>query len=441
MDNIILAIIMAVLGFALGIVINWLSDNLPNEQLLPAWLPDRWTRQQPIRSQVEALVKHLQTNQIDLVYVQTGAWQQNGQYQAWNYASDFRALLHDLAPDLKVLDWITVESHHEPYLSENSENNEILVNYVQRSINERHYDGVHLHWPSESGENFVPLVQAFHELLGQDHILSVTGPHDATNGEPLVPTGLDDLSIRWNPPYKQQRVLTPPTYPDGSPRPKITWSGLLAFLTGGRGSATGSKLRWRHPVTEVVMALLFGFIILNWPDHERRFVWMIYLAILTLVTVIDLEHRIIITPVILVACILAFVFALVVPESDRDFVDYIAGGGLGLGLFLVMFFGGGIFSSVVASARGEELSEVAFGFGDVYVATMCGLMIGWQAFIFAAIITVFLGALGGILFLIAQTLRGGYDAFTPLPYGQYIIIGTIIMMLWRSEIGEFLRGG
>lgn len=374
MDNIILAIIMAMIGFALGIVINWLSDNLPNEQLPPAWLPDRWTKQQPIRSQVEALVKHLQANQIDLVYVQTGAWQQDRQYQVWNYANEFRALLRDLAPEIKVLDWITVESHHEPYLSEN---NEMLVNYGQQSINERHYDGVHLHWLSESSENFVPLVQAFHELLGKDHTLSVAGPHDATTGSPLVPTGLDDLSIRWNPPFKQQSVLAPPTYPDGSPRPKIAWSGLLAFLIGKRSSDTGSKLRWRHPITEVVMALLFGFIILNWPDHERRFVWMIYLAILMLVTLIDLEHRIIITPVILVACILAFVFALVTPESDRDLVDYIAGGGLGLGLFLVMFWGGGIFSSVVASARGEALNEVAFGFGDVYVATMCGLMIGW----------------------------------------------------------------
>ncbi|MCQ3929277.1 MAG: hypothetical protein DPW16_02365 [Chloroflexi bacterium] len=436
MDNIILAIIMAVIGFALGILINWLSDNLPNEQLLPAWLPDRWTKQPPIRSQVEALVHHLQANQIDLVYVQTGVWQQDGQYQAWDFANEFRALLRDLAPGIKALDWITVESHHEPYLAEN---HVMLANYVQQSIHERHYDGVHLHWLSESGENFVSLVQAFHELLGQDHILSVTGPHNATNGEAVV--RLDDLSIPWNPPNKQPSVLTLPTYPDGSPRAKITWSGLLAFLTGKRSSDTGSKLRWRHPITEVVMAVLFGFIILNWPDNERRFVWMIYLTILILVTIIDLEHRIIITPVILVACILAFILALVAPESDRDFVDYIAGGGLGLGLFLVMFWGGGIFSSVVASARGEELNEVAFGFGDVYVATMCGLMIGWQAFIFAAIITVFLGALGGILFLIAQTLRGGYDAFTPLPYGQYIIIGTIIMMLWRSEIGEFLRGG
>lgn len=236
------------------------------------------------------------------------------------------------------------------------------------------------------------------------------------------------------------KFLTVPTYPDGSKRSPLAWSGLLAFLTGQQANEAGSKLRWRHPIVEVSMALLFAFIILNWPDHERRFVWMIYLTILMLVTVIDLEHRIIITPVILVACIIAFIVALVAPESDRDFIDYIAGGGLGLGIFAVMYWGGGIFSGVVASARGEELDEVAFGLGDVYVATMCGLMIGWQAFIFAAIITVFLGALGGVLFLIIQAVRGGYDAFTPLPYGQYIIIGTVIMMLWREEIGMFLRG-
>lgn len=250
------------------------------------------------------------------------------------------------------------------------------------------------------------------------------------------------IGINWlSDNLPSNKFLAAPTYPDGSPRPKMAWSGLGAFFGGKRANAAGSKLRWRHPVVEVSMALLFAFIIINWPDHERRFVWMLYLTILMLVTVIDLEHRIIITPIILIACILALIIALVAPESDRDFVDYLAGGGLGLGIFLVMFWGGGIFSSVVAAARGEELSEVAFGLGDVYVATMCGLMIGWQAFVFAAIITVFLGALGGVLFLIVQSFRGGYDAFTPLPYGQYIIIGTVIMMLWRSEIGDLLRGG
>jgi leader peptidase (prepilin peptidase)/N-methyltransferase len=235
-------------------------------------------------------------------------------------------------------------------------------------------------------------------------------------------------------------VLRPPRYPDGSPRPAAAWSGTLAFLNGQRANSAGSRLSWRQPLVELSMALLFGFVVLNWPGHDRTIVWLVYLSILMLVTVIDLEHRLIITPVILLACILALVVAAVFPEPDRDFANYLAGGGLGLGMFLVMYWGGAVFSNVAASLRGEELGEVAFGFGDVYLATLCGLMIGWQALIFAAIITVFLGAVGGVLFLTIQALRGQYSAFTPLPYGPYIVLGTVIMMLWREDIGSFLRG-
>lgn len=232
-----------------------------------------------------------------------------------------------------------------------------------------------------------------------------------------------------------------PHYPDGSPRPISTWSGTLAFLLGERENDEGSRLSWRHPIVEVFMGLFFGFIVMNWSNHERTIIWMIYITILMVVAVIDIEHYLILFPVIIPSCIIALIIAVIFPESDRKTVDYLIGAAFGGGVFLLLFWGGVFFSSVVASARGEKLEEVAFGFGDVILATLCGLMIGWQAFIFALLITVFAGAAGAMLYMVLRLVwKQQYSMFTALPYGPYIVFGTVVMMLWREEIKTLLGG-
>lgn len=263
------------------------------------------------------------------------------------------------------------------------------------------------------------------------------------------------------PRYRQPRL---PFYSDGSPRPILQWSGLVAFFSGGRerydktplqpeplerpdGSVVmlqpipHAQITLRHVVVEMFMTLFFGFIILNWPDHDRILIWFVYLTILMLITVIDIEHFIILTPVIIVGCVIAIGVALLFPEGGENYQtqSYILGGLVGLVVFLVMYWGGGLFSGLVGAARGEELEEVAFGFGDVMLATLCGLMIGFGPMIFALLITVFVGALGAVLFIIGRMFTSDkYALFTPLPYGPYIVIGTVIMMLWRDDVRRLL---
>jgi len=239
--------------------------------------------------------------------------------------------------------------------------------------------------------------------------------------------------------FPQRFIPQAPKYLDGALRPRKAWSGLLAFLTGARKSAGGAKLSWRYPLVEIGMIALYVYIALAFPVSIRSVIWMINIVFLMLITVIDLEHRLILYVVIVPACVVALVGSAIV--GVVPFQDYLIGGAVGFGLFFIFFLGGVLFISVMASARGEAVDEVAFGFGDVLLATLSGFMLGWQALIFAILLTVFLGAFGAIMYLVVQWIgRGKYVMFTALPYGQYIVIGTLIMLIWREPVRIMLQG-
>lgn len=238
-----------------------------------------------------------------------------------------------------------------------------------------------------------------------------------------------------------------PHYPDGERRPVIAWAGVLAFVLGKRRSPGDAALTWRHPLTEVAMALIFAAVAADsGPDAVARALFIMgNVAWLILITVIDLEHRMILFAVIIPACLYALAGAALLGPSlfaRVEFRDYLIGGALGFGIFSIMYLGGMFFSAVAAQARGEPLDEVAFGYGDVLLATLSGFMLGWQALIFAVTLAVFAGGAGALLFLGARLVaRGRYELFTALPYGQYIVFGTLIMLLWRAPVVQFLQRG
>jgi leader peptidase (prepilin peptidase) / N-methyltransferase len=235
-----------------------------------------------------------------------------------------------------------------------------------------------------------------------------------------------------------------PHYADGTSRPAIAWLGLTAFLARKRSTPDGKRLSWRYPAVEVATSLLFAFTAVEYGVSAVTCFWCGIMAILVLITVIDLEHRLILFVVIIPACIYAIIGGALLNGEISDkivFRDYLIGGLAGFGLFFLMYLGGFVFTYLISQSRQEEVDEVAFGYGDVMLATLSGLILGWQALIFALFITVFAGAAGALVFIIVRVLMGHkYELFTPLPYGQYIVIGTIVMMLWRTPLINYLQG-
>ncbi|MCB9451699.1 MAG: prepilin peptidase [Anaerolineaceae bacterium] len=250
----------------------------------------------------------------------------------------------------------------------------------------------------------------------------------------------DDL-----PHYHRPRL---PHYPDGAARPVAAWLGITAFLLGKREYAEGKKLSWRYPLVEIacVALMLITLSVQNGNPGEisdlQLMFWLAYMAIFVLITVTDIEHHLILFSVIIPAGVLGILDAILTPgQFEPDLGRALTGGALGFGIFFVMYMGGFLYVYVVQKARGREITEVAFGFGDVMLATFSGLILGVEPLLFAIFITVVLGAFGSILFLVISGLRGKKEGmFVALPYGPYIIIGTLLMLLFRSEVRFLLFG-
>ncbi|MEP7290393.1 MAG: A24 family peptidase [Chloroflexota bacterium] len=243
---------------------------------------------------------------------------------------------------------------------------------------------------------------------------------------------------------RNRRVSFPPRYPDGTPRPPIAWLGITAFLFGKRQSPGSAKLRWRYPLTELLTAGLMIITVLVTSDDPAMTMlqftfWLIYMAIFTLITVIDLEHRLILFIEIIPACVIALLDAATT-SYGANLTDALIGAAVGFGVFFLMYLGGFLFVYVMAQTKGRSTSEVAFGYGDVMLITLAGLILGWRPLIPAMFLTVFLGALGAVAWLVGRWLTGNrYSLFTPLPYGQYIVIATILMLLFSPEVTSLLR--
>jgi leader peptidase (prepilin peptidase) / N-methyltransferase len=237
-----------------------------------------------------------------------------------------------------------------------------------------------------------------------------------------------------------------PHYPDDTPRPFSAWLGLSAFLTGQRSSPGGAKLSWRYPLTELLTAAMMVItVIVTYDDPAMTTLqlvfWLIYMAIFVLIVVIDIEHKLILFSVIIPAAILAIIDAALTEYTNyRPFLsDALLGGGIAFAVSLLFYAGGFLFIRISGRMRGHSVDEIAFGYGDVMLFTLSGLILGPEPLLFAFYITVITGAIGAVLFLLGRGLRRrGYSLFTALPYGPYIVLGTVLMLLFSDEVLRFM---
>ncbi len=226
----------------------------------------------------------------------------------------------------------------------------------------------------------------------------------------------------------------------GGPRPPSAWSAWVALLTRRSACAyCGRPIPSRALLVEAVAAAGAGLIYHFGLGPSGPWMAMLVAWVFLLITIIDFEHRLIPHIVSLPAAVVLGMISVLDP--GRGPAKTLLGGAVGLGIVLVLFLLGGLFSAWISRRRGQPLEEVAFGFGDVTLSTVIGLVVGWPGVILALFIGVFLAGAFSLVFMLVQLLRHRYSPYMPFPYGPFLILGALLVYLGGRGLFAGLAAG
>ena len=216
----------------------------------------------------------------------------------------------------------------------------------------------------------------------------------------------------------------------------FSWQDYLA-LRACRNCGTARSLRtW---LVQVLTIVAFVYFWLYPPKAMGFLLGMLVLVYFGIITVIDLEHRLILHPTSLVGAVLGLIVGTTIHGREGGLLlgagMSLLGGLFGFGVMFILY----LLGTVVARYRARKMQaegktpddEEALGGGDMYLAGVLGLMLGWPFIWDALLLGVLLGGLISLLFLLALLVRRRYsnDALmTFIPYGPYFIIGAFYLL-------------
>jgi leader peptidase (prepilin peptidase)/N-methyltransferase len=185
--------------------------------------------------------------------------------------------------------------------------------------------------------------------------------------------------------------------------PGRDWRAAPSFA---KGPWPGATLK-RHFI--VTLACLLGSLVAGaYAGWGARGFWLVlWGAILLLITVTDIEHRLVLNLVVGPAALLAAaasVFGLGLSVGPLAMLE---GGATGLGIFAV----------IALASRGK------MGMGDVKLAGLIGLLLGYPNVVAALFLGIIFGGLVAVLALIR-----GKGLRSSIPYAPGLALGAIVVL-------------
>jgi leader peptidase (prepilin peptidase)/N-methyltransferase len=194
----------------------------------------------------------------------------------------------------------------------------------------------------------------------------------------------------------------------------------------GRCPRCGARLTPRRAGVQVALTLAFPLLLAHAVGTASQVriapaahfvIDALVLTALALTFVIDLEHHLILDAVVYPAAAGMVLAALLL---DRKALASMAVGAVIAGGLFLAFYG-----------LGRLLyHQEALGFGDVKLAALVGLAIGWPGIVSA----LFLAALFGAAVSVALLAMGRVSARTYIPFGTFLSIGGALALLMAVSV-------
>ena len=150
---------------------------------------------------------------------------------------------------------------------------------------------------------------------------------------------------------------------------------------------------------------------------------LFYFCLLLAISVIDLEHQLILNWLVYPAAPIAVALSIFAYRSDivPDITHAAIGCGIGLGLFLLIVI----------------LSRGGMGLGDVKLAALMGIILGYPSVLVGIFLAIIAGGIMAVVLLTARK-KGRKQA---IPFGPFLALGTMLALIWGNAIwGWYTRG-
>jgi leader peptidase (prepilin peptidase)/N-methyltransferase len=229
---------------------------------------------------------------------------------------------------------------------------------------------------------------------------------------------------------RRESVLHPRPHCATCAAPTPLWDNLPVLpyvLRRGRCRACETPVSARSPLVEAATGALFVAAAVRFGASWVVPGYCLFFASMLAISVIDLDHYIVPNRIIyptLAASVPLLVGAAALTHEWKSLERAALGGVAGFLVFLVIH---------VISPRG-------MGFGDVRLAGLIGVYLGWLGYGVIALgffLAFLLASVIGIGLMITR-LRGRKDA---VPFAPFMAMGGIVAVLWGQQLLHFYRSG
>ena len=201
------------------------------------------------------------------------------------------------------------------------------------------------------------------------------------------------------------------------------------ILWPAKCTSCGKRVGFRHWAVRLSVILL-GLLI--WVNRDGRTVallpGLVVLLYFVLVSIIDIEHRLILHPVSLFGAILGAIIGF----SLHGALSTLLGGITGFLCMFGMYLFGTVFVKWLARVRATSVGEDALGFGDVTLGGVLGLFLGFPGVFFSIALAILAAGAVSLVYVLIMMIRRGYRSNLTIPYGPFLVFGAFILLFLRD---------
>jgi leader peptidase (prepilin peptidase)/N-methyltransferase len=227
---------------------------------------------------------------------------------------------------------------------------------------------------------------------------------------------------------QHKSIAFPPSHCE-SCRHKLTAKDLIPIFSylrlRGRCRYCQASLPRRIFWVELATGITFALLAWHYGLGPTLGIMVFYACLFIVISVIDLEHSLILNKVVYPSMVVALLLALVPqPWLTRWIIAGIAnaaiGGAIGFGIFFLIAI----------------ISRGGMGWGDVKLAGLIGLATGFPLVFLSIIMAAILGGIVAIGMVIAKK-KGRRQT---IPFGPFLAVAAMITLLWGSNIMGWYLG-